>query len=128
MQAFSSDELARMQGAQESAMQDTCIVYTYAAGATNALGHAAAGYTAQTAQPCGYKPNATREANDGGEVALVDAVLRLAIDATIGEHDRVKVTKRFGVTLTDQPLYEVVGIPARGPSGLVVNLQRVTDA
>jgi len=117
-----------MQATQVSAMQDTCVVYTYSDGSSNALGHATPTYTAQTAQDCGYKPNSTREANDDGEVALVEAELRVAIDTSIAPSDRVKITHRFGVELTDQPLFSVLGIAKRGPSGLVVNLQRVTDA
>lgn len=116
-----------MQNTQSEAMQDSCVVYLYTEGSANALGHATPVYTSTTEQYCGYKPNTTREANEDGQVVLVDAVLRLAIDATISSTSRVKITKRFGATLSPQPLYHVIGDPARGPSGLVVNLQRVTD-
>ena len=108
-------------------MMDSCIVYTYGEGAVNALGIPEHTYTAGDEIPCGYKPTSTREANQDGQVVTANDELRVAIDTAISSTSRVRITKRHGVTLTDQELHEVIGEPSRGPSGLVVLLREVTE-
>lgn len=108
-------------------MMDTCVIYTHSDGATDAYGSPSVTYSAGSAVACGYKPSSTREVQQGNETVIIDAQLRLAIGTAIGSRDRVQLTKRYGDSITPI-LFDVTGQPAQGPSGIVVNLRRVTDA
>jgi hypothetical protein len=129
MRDFTTDELSRMQTAQQNAMQDTCVILTRTAGAADAYGYPAETWSAATTTACGIDEHAQDEAMGDGEVVMVDAVIRLpiALDGTFDGSDRVQVTHRFGVALDAAVTYEIMGNPERGPSGLVLNLQKVTD-
>lgn len=124
MNAFSTTELERMQGVQEGAMQDTCIILQYAAGSGD-YGYGQPTYTTGATVACGLNHKA-REVMQDTQVVLTDAVLRLPIDTAVDNLDRVKVTKRYGMAITPET-YEILGQPDRGPSGLVLNLRRVSD-
>jgi hypothetical protein len=63
---------------------------------------------------------------DGTEVVLTDAVLRLPIDSVVTNVDRVQVTHRYGEMLLTPWTFAVIGMPRRGPSGLLLNLRLVT--
>jgi hypothetical protein len=125
MRTFTATELARLQDTQTGAMQDTCIIQTYSTATTDRYGNPAPTYTPGSPIPCGLDPTADNEVQASGEVGIVDARLRLPIATVINEHDRVQITKRYGVTITAQ-MFSVFGPPERGPSGLVVNLRTVT--
>lgn len=127
MRALTSSELAAMRQTQESAMMDTCIVLTHGSGATDAYNTPSDGYSEGSPVRCGYRPGSTREVQQGNETVLVDATLRLSVGTAINSRDRVRLTHRFGEALATPLLFAVVGQPAQGPSGLVVNLRRVTD-
>lgn len=108
-------------------MMDTCIIMAFADGATNDYGNPSDVYTDGAPTICGYKPTGTREVQQGNETVLIDAELRLPIATAIKSTDKVRLTKRFGESITALT-FAVVGQPARGPSGLVVKLRRATDA
>jgi hypothetical protein len=129
MQPFNSDDLARMQATQEAAMQDTCQLLRREEVGTDDYGYKHQEFAVVMATLCGFHPTATKEVMDGAEVALTDAQVRLplSLHAEVGNLDRIKITHRFGVELTDQPVYEVIGEAKRGPSGLVLNLRLVTE-
>ena len=61
-----------------------------------------------------------------GTLLVVDAIVRVPIATTVTELDRVKITKQHGSTLGTALVFSVVGKPKRGPSALVIDLQRVT--
>lgn len=128
MRVFSSSELSSFRRTQDGAMMDTCTILTQSAGATDGYGNPADSYSEGSPLDCGYKPRSSREAQQGNETVLIDAELRLPVATTIKSADKVKLTKRYGETLTTPLIFYVVGQPAKGPSGLVVNLRRVTDA
>jgi hypothetical protein len=123
MNAFSTTELERMQGAQTGAMQDTCIILQYVAGSGD-YGYGQS-YTTGATVVCGLNHKA-REVMQDTQVVMTDAVLRLPIATAVDNLDRVKITKRFGVAVTPET-YEILGAPERGPSGLVLKLRKVTD-
>lgn len=112
---------------QEGAMMDTCVIMAFADGAINDYGNPSNVYTDGSPTICGYKPTGTREVQQGNETVLIDAELRLPIATVIKPTDQVRLIKRFGESITALT-FAVVGQPARGPSGLVVKLARVTDA
>jgi len=127
MLPFNTDELTRMQAAQQAGMMDTCIVSTFAAGETDPYGEPSQSWTDGAATRCGLNMATQREVMDGTQVVLADAVLRLPIATVIGARDRVTVTHRFGVALNPVLNYEWIGEPMRGASGLRVNLRTRTN-
>lgn len=129
MRAFSSGELSRLQATQETAMQDECQILDRTAPTTDDYGLPEETFTPGSALACGFRPVVKEESMGESQVAMIDAELRLPLSAEgdIASVDRIKITKRFRVTINPQPVYEVVGLPERGPSGLVLNLKLVTD-
>ena len=130
MRSFTPGELSRFQTTQQSAMQDTCIIanpstsddsYNWPAETWD--------FANGTESICGYKPTTKEEGQTDSQVAMFDAELRLPLsrDSLIASTTRIKITKRFGVTLSTQPVYKVISGAGRGPSGLVVKLELVTD-
>jgi hypothetical protein len=117
-----------MQDHAEESMWDACQVLEYNGYLTDDYGHPAPDWFLRwPAIVCGYDPSARKEVMDKTQVVLTDAVVRLPIDTTLDNRDRIKVTERHGVTLTAPPTYEIIGEPERGPSALVLALRLVTD-
>jgi hypothetical protein len=123
--AFTSDELAGMKAAQEDHMMDACQVGKRSI-TQSSSGHPVPEYQYGDDVACGYADKGSKiaERSDGSPV-FSDASLRLPLGTVIAVADRVKVTARFGVALDTALEFDVAGEPARGPSGLVVPLNRV---
>jgi hypothetical protein len=132
MRAFSIAELSSMQATQVAAMMDCCDIMTHTPGAADERGLPAVTYpVSATGVPCGFEHSKTdREfmgaTRAGTQVPTYDGSLRLPINTVITERDRVRITARFGVTETTPTIYEVVGLPRKGPSGLYVRLNKLT--
>jgi hypothetical protein len=126
---FSAEELAGMQATQESAMQDECVHLQYTSGSTDDYGFPMPTYSEASTYDCGFDPSAREEGMEGTEVAMMDAAVRLPLvaESAISATDRIKITKRFGMALVNPLTYDIVSLPERGPSGLVMNLRLVTD-
>jgi hypothetical protein len=129
MRDFTTGELEAMQSTQQVAMQDQAQLLERSSASDDDYGLPVETFTAGTLYDCGLDPSAMDEGMDETEVVMMDAKLRLPLSAQddLDNVDRIKITKRFGVTLTAQPVYEIVGDPERGPSGLVLNLKLLTD-
>lgn len=129
MSLLRAGELTRLQGAQEGGMQDTCVIVSRTAGSVDAYGWPTDGYSTGNTYVCGLDEDPWKESMGVTQVGEKLARLRLPLEAFghVEVDDRVKITKRFGVTLTTQPVYVVVGLERRGPSGLVLGLRLVTD-
>lgn len=132
MDAFDSSELALMQAAQEAGMMDTCVVLKYVEGATDAYGMPLRTWVEGAMTVCGYDGRRHVEqgvpgGTGGAQVALTDGRIRLPLETEISIVDRVRVTQRFGVLLETPVDYELSGEPRRGPSGLLVDVRRVTS-
>lgn len=127
MRSFTTTELSRMQATQESAMQDTCQ-HLQRSTVADSFNLPAETFTAMLSYRCGFEPASLDEGMEVTEVAMVDAKLRLplSVESVITNVDRLKITHRFGVAWAEQPVFEIVGKPERGPSGLVYNLKRLT--
>lgn len=123
---FSTDELSRMQATQEAAMMDSCVLVTKHRESTDGYGNPVYGELDGAEIACGFDPTASREVPDGSEVAITDAQLRLPLaqEVNVQAISRVTITRRFGVVLASPLLFDVIGLPERGPSGLVLNLVR----
>lgn len=127
MTKFSTAELGGLQAAQESAMQDTCIILEFEPGSADDYGIPDPVWNAGESYDCGLDGRARREYMGEAQVEEYDAILRLPIDAEVEQTDRIRITHRFGVELDDSVDYEIVAAPRRGPSGLLVTLKKVID-
>lgn len=125
--AFSTDELAGLQAAQEAHHMDTCTIDVYTDAGADAFGNPNPSWVAGSALACGFQPSVPDEELDASHVPVFDAKLRLPIGTTVNPQNRITITKRHGVTLSPSRTFEIVGEPKRGPSGLVVELKAVTD-
>ena len=122
---FSADELTNFRSAQVGHMMDTVIRQVYSA-TSNSYNEDVVTYTDQTAIDCGLDMRPGGERHTSNYTALeYDATMRLPITTSIDVRDRLKVTKRFGETLTTPLVFEIVGPVQRGPSGIRLLLKRV---
>jgi len=120
---FTAGDLANMQAAQTAAMQDTCVIQSYAR-TLDSYGSPAVTYTDGSAIACGVEMTSGRENRRTDLTAeRIDATIRLPIATSIKATDRIKVTHRYGVAAAQ--VYEVVGEVRRGPSGLRVDVLAV---
>jgi len=126
MEAFSATELSRMRTTQDAAMQDVCEVLEYSS-TTDTYGNPKPYYTAIATVACGFQHVTPREVLDTGEMAMIEAKLRLPIGTVIGTHDRIRMITRFGETLATAEVYEIIGPKLRGPSGVVLSLRVATS-
>lgn len=126
-QAFSAGELSGMKTAQEGHMMDSCRILVWAAGSADAYGRKVDSYTAGSEIACGFKfDNRTVEVQGESEVVVIDGRFRLPAATTIKASDRIRLTKRFGTALSPAVDFDVIGQPRLGPSGLVVDVAKVT--
>lgn len=126
---FTPGELARMGRIQKSAMQDECQLLSYDAGTANAFGLDAESYTLVQGWPCGFRPQARGESMNEAQVGekLAEVRLPLEAEADLATTTRLKLTKRYGQIQPEPLTFEIVGLPERGPSGLVLKVRQVTD-
>ncbi len=122
---LSPNDLTGMRATQTAHMMDTCVLQTCTQTA-DSFGQMIESFTDGSAQACGLdmRPGSERRGVDS-TVLQYDASVRLAITAAPDAKDRVKVTKRFGETLTTALVYDIVGPIQRGPSGIRLLLRRI---
>lgn len=123
--AFSADELLDMVEAQEGHMMDECVLRIYS-GSQDTYGEVVPTFIDGAATICGLEMK-------GGEIkdiasktiTLYDAKIRLPKTLTFSLRDRIKITKRFGSSVT--PIeYAIVSTHSIGPSGMQLLLQKIT--
>jgi len=124
--SFSTSELAGLQSAQDAHMMDTCVRLVYTLGATDSHGKQAESWVVGATIDCGFYPGRSTEVMHWTEVVLTEAQIRLPISTVLNNRDRLRITHKHGVAITAET-YEIVGQPLRGPSGLLLNLRRVTE-
>ena len=130
MRALTSEERTNMQATQDSAMLDTCVLLTHSEGETDEYGISEDAFSASNPLSCGFNDTpggSFREVMQDAQVVMIDAQLRLPIDTDVSHRDRIKITHRYGEPLASAPVFEIVGVPHRGPSGLLLKLRLVTD-
>ena len=124
---FTIAELAALETDQEAHMMDTCTIGVYHA-VPDGYGIPTPTYQASDSSViCGLNENVRQEVQSRGEVVMVDAVLRLPVGTAVDSRDRITITHRFGSELTVKPVYNIIGNPRRGASGLLLNLALVTE-
>lgn len=122
---WTNGETAAMRGAQEAHMNDTAIIWRYTS-APDAYGNPQATYLQGATVACGLRYAGQAEVQAAGQVPMIDAVLRLAATVALDTRDQVEITYRHGALLASSLRFDVVGPVHLGPSGLQVNLVRVT--
>lgn len=129
---LSALELSQLQSDNEDHMNDLCNIVTRS-DTLNDYGEPIPTWTTAVEEAkCGFefspfKFRARETGQPGAETSeiLVRARLPMTYYDTVSQNDRLVLTHRFGAELTTAETYEVQGFLERGPSGLVVNLQRV---
>jgi hypothetical protein len=126
MRDFTTADLSRMQSTQQAAMQDTCKIAVRVA-TVNVLGEPVYTWPVYgSAIDCGLNMRGGRERErQDGTILITDGLLRLPIATTVNVTDRIQITHRFGVAISPTLVFDVVGEPMRGPSGLQVELKSV---
>lgn len=129
MSLYTADELDALRDCQEAFMDDTCQIGTVSrtASTTGELIEAAPTYGSATV--CGFEAKGGQERNEfrteQGTVVYADAKLRLPHGTTVGPRYLVKLTKRHGTAITPV-IYEVMGKPLEGTTGVVCYLRQVS--
>lgn len=110
-------------------MMDTCRVLSYSS-SPDLWGQPQPTYTPGPAIPCGYEPVGgvgQKEIRlDEKTLATITATLRLPITTAITQRDRIEITHRHGEALSPTVTLEVIGSIRRGPSGLLIDVNRVS--
>lgn len=120
---FDTATLSQLRRTQEASMMHECTIENYIVGGDGTIS-----YSEPVESKCGFKTlNYTgRSGNTLYEAVQADAELRLPLDAAIGMHDRVSLTKSFDIDLDPVRHFEVCGLPdSYGPSGHVVQLKEI---
>ena len=121
---FSASELADMRTTQSGHMLDECVMQTHSS-SRNTMGEQLDAWTDGSTTACGLDMRTGSERR-GARNTLVeyDATLRLPIATTVTEKMRVKITKRYGESVTAL-VYDIVSPVQRGPSGIRLLLRKV---
>lgn len=122
-----SSQLSHFRERQLSSLMDTCHKLTYSR-STNDYNESIDTYTEDnTDRPCGLDQGAGNETRRTQDTLLeYDAVIRLPLSENWNEKDRIKVTKRFGETLSTPIIYDIVSPIQRGPSGIRMLLRKIS--
>ena len=126
-----SAELSCLRADYAATLPDTCQLGTRST-SQNSIGEPVPSFSYGVAVACALQQDATKGGQRreyttaDGVVVRADALLRLPSGTTLAAESVVKVTHRYGVALTTALSYEVVGVPAEGPSGIVAALRAVT--
>jgi hypothetical protein len=122
---LTSGDLANMQAYDNLLMQDTCIIGAYSS-IENEYGEMENVYTDGAEIACGFDPTGGNKMYRQNMTAqVVNATVRLPLGTTVDPKSHIRITKRFGSAVTNPLVYDVVGYPQEGPSGIVLNLAEV---
>lgn len=107
---------------------DQCLVRHFTGiGANDGFNNPIVTYGDPYQSVCGYAPGATSEAPTNDGTVLLDGKLRLPVDIPIQSLDRIDLTHLKGEALESPLKFEVVGLPALGPSGYLVGIRKITN-
>ncbi len=124
---FSTGELNGLKATNELHMWHLCKILDRDISGQDAHGQQTVEWVSRGQFPMGLKMTPGREVQVGRETVIIDALARLPMAARphISQDNRLEVVKWFGQTVTVPELWDVVGLPAVGPSGFVVQVIRV---
>ena len=128
MKVFTAAELVRMRSTQVDAMQDLCVVKSFT-DEPDDYNQLIRTWADGAPIACGLDPTGGREVTRADStVVFTDATIRLPLDTVIDPAYRIEVISRFGEELIDAVVYGIIGEVQLGPSGLVLDLQKVQPA
>lgn len=118
-------EIAQMRVTQQAAMMDTCrrLVWTYIG--DDELGNPIYDYVPGATLVCGLNPDPATELAGDTQLTVADARLRLPIGTVLDNRDRLEILTRNGEALSPTLVYEILGQPRRGVTGLILDLRTV---
>lgn len=124
---FGDKRLEFMQRAQEAHMLDRCTLHYPTSEGTDGYNVPVLGDQEFQTQ-CGYDASGGREVSDGSETVVADAALRLplAMLPYVSKFGKIEITERHGRRVDPPLVFEMIGDPDEGPSGIVLTLRRVS--
>lgn len=123
-QSPSTTELTRLRAAYAESLQDACKLGTTTENTASTYS-SKADYTYGSEIACGFADVPVGESDNGAEAPVIDAKVRLPHGTTVTTRHRIKITKRWGSSVTEYE-YAVVKPPHVGPAGVVVDVSLVT--
>lgn len=125
MRALTSTELERLRDTQDAAMMDTGLIQTFIE-AADTYGQMIRTWSDGSPLPMGIDTSPGGNEGRGDEMTVVkeDATARLPIGTVVDITNRIKVLMRHGEAI-EPIIYGILEPPRRGPSGIVLRLQRV---
>jgi head-tail adaptor len=123
---FDTTDLANMRETQTDHMMDECYIQALTQ-TTNTYGEVVNSWAdSGSALACGLDMRPGSETR-GPEKTVVqyDATLRLGITNLTEETQRIRITKRFGESITAL-VYDIAAPVQRGPSGIRILLNKVS--
>jgi hypothetical protein len=125
---FSATELAALGTTQTTWMQDACKIGVYSSGVDSAGGPTST-YTYGAEIACGVDTHVGKAArhyyDSDGTYLYADVFVRLPVGTTVGPFDRIKITKRFGVAVTNVE-YDLMNPPEVGISAILCYGRKVS--
>lgn|SRR5574341_1260091 len=130
MIAVNQGDLLWMRDMQEETMIDECMILTWSTTGKGRYNSSKGEFEDGETFPCGFKPGATREVSDGTQMVAAEGIMRLPLAAGVelNKRNRIKLIKRQGAAITAPPIYEIIGKPLIGPTGIQINLRLAVDA
>lgn len=124
---FTTTDLSNMRSAHIDRLQDTCYLQARTVTPDSMNQQVESWADTGSALSCGLEMKAGSETQLLEKTLVVyDAILRLAIADVPTEVQRVRVTKRYGETLTTAMIFDIASPIQRGPSGIRILLTKVT--
>ena len=118
-------DLVIMRAAQTQSLQDTCVVQAQSV-AANSVGELIETFTDGAAIACRYVPASGAESHrPDSTIVTMPAMVRLPLGTALTPKDRIKITKRFGETLTTALVFGVADAGTQGPTCITVMLKDV---
>lgn len=126
MALIGANDLAAMRAVYGKSLHDTCDLMPRTT-TTADDGQVVEDWVRSGSSACGFEPTGGAEQRRADMTILAyDAKLRLPLGTAITYLDKVKITRRYGTTLSTPLTFQVEGDPQQGPTGLVCLLKRVT--
>jgi len=116
--------IAALQAHQNALFRDACKIGK--ATLTDAHDPTAMTWVYGEEIACGFKASPPKETQDGAEVTITDAVIRVPIGTEVSAQDRIKITTRNLSALATEEVYAVVGEPVTGMVALICQAKRLT--
>jgi len=126
--SLTSSTLAHLRDTYGDWMRDTCVHVTRST-SQDSYGQPVETWSDALTYACGLDLRGGREVRQAAQTPIIlDGRVRLplaALGVVLATH-RIRVTKRYGDTLSSPLTFEIEGEPRPGPLGLVCDLRRVS--